>query len=63
MNYITLKHELIKDFEIKYLIGLMIDNNGIVTHAAKIAGMDRANFKRLLRKYNIEPGEFTVTKK
>jgi DNA-binding NtrC family response regulator len=45
------KAELISDFERAYLLGQLARHDNNVSAAARAAGMDRMNFKRLLRKY------------
>ncbi len=50
-------------FMVKYLRTVMSQANGVVAEAARMAGLDRANFRRLLRKYKIDPGEFRTANK
>ena len=48
-----LKRELIRSFEYDYLSRLMLEAGGNVTVAAKIAGKDRRDFGKLLKKYGL----------
>jgi two-component system response regulator HydG len=45
-----LKNETIAAFERAYLLG-QLEKHGNISAAARAAGMDRMNFKRLLRRY------------
>jgi transcriptional regulator with PAS, ATPase and Fis domain len=45
--------DAIYDFERRYLSGLLSEQNGNVTNAAKAAGKDRRTFQRLLRRHGI----------
>jgi two-component system response regulator GlrR len=47
-----------KDFERDYLVRLMKMTQGNVAHAAKIAKRNRSEFYTLLRRHNLEPGQF-----
>ena len=61
MSYAAAKEQALRRFEKGYVEVLMraCDNN--ISAAARKAGMDRSNFKRVLRKYRIdidsEPGD------
>jgi DNA-binding NtrC family response regulator len=48
-----LKSEVIESFERDYLSRLMHDSGGNVTQAARIAGKDRRDFGKLLKKYGL----------
>ncbi len=52
----TLKAEMIRSFEHDYLERVMREAAGNVTHAARIAGKDRRDFGKLLKKHGF-PGE------
>ena len=41
-------------FERGYLLGLLAEHHGNVSHAALAAGKDRRTLQRLLRKHSIE---------
>ena len=45
--------DAVHDFERRYLSGLLSEQNGNVTRAAKAAGKDRRTFQRLLRRHGI----------
>jgi DNA-binding NtrC family response regulator len=51
-----LKSEVIRSFEYDYLSRLMREADGNITHAAKIAGKDRRDFGKLLKKYGLTGG-------
>lgn len=52
------KEKAINDFEINYLINLMIANDGNISKAAKYAQKERSAFCRLLKKYNIDANRY-----
>ncbi|HDD35282.1 MAG TPA: sigma-54-dependent Fis family transcriptional regulator [Candidatus Desulfofervidus auxilii] len=61
----TLKEDIVKplkeakdEFEKNYLIQLMEKTRGNITQAAKLAGKYRADFYKLLEKYQINPEKF-----
>jgi DNA-binding NtrC family response regulator len=45
-------------FERDYLQQIMQRAQGSVAEAARLAGLDRTNFRRLLQRHNIDPGSF-----
>jgi two-component system response regulator HydG len=45
-------------FERDYLQQIMRRAHGSVAEAARLAGIDRTNFRRLLQRHNIDPGTF-----
>jgi len=53
-TYQKAKHAFFKDFNRKYIRKLLGKHEGNLTHAAKEAGMDRANFKRLIRNTDMD---------
>lgn len=53
------KSRLIEAFELEYLTKLLVTADGNVTQAARLAGMARTAFQRLLRKYNIRSDYFS----
>jgi two-component system response regulator HydG len=59
LSYAAAKEQALRRFEKSYVDALMraCDNN--ISAAARKAGMDRSNFKRVLRKYrtDVEPDE------
>jgi two-component system response regulator HydG len=65
MSYASAKEQALRRFEKSYVEALMraCDNN--ISAAARKAGMDRSNFKRVLRKYRAdignEPGDESLT--
>ena len=52
------KHQMISTFEQSYISKVLRKSKGSVSEAARIAGLDRANFKRLLHRYSIDPASF-----
>jgi two-component system response regulator GlrR len=52
------RQELILTFTRDYLRRVLRLAGGVVAEAARIAGLDRANFRKLLRKYGIDPKDF-----
>jgi two-component system, NtrC family, response regulator AtoC len=53
------KGKLIEAFEQEYLTKLLAMAEGNVTQAARLAGMARTAFQRLLKKYNIKSEDFS----
>ncbi len=51
------KKAALGEFERQYLAEMMRRTAGNKAQAARLAGMDRANFRRVLKKYDIEGGE------
>ncbi|WP_133717547.1 sigma 54-interacting transcriptional regulator [Methylocaldum gracile] len=47
-----------KSFERDYLIRLLRVTHGNITHAARLAKRNRSEFYSLLRRHNLEPGQF-----
>jgi DNA-binding NtrC family response regulator len=45
-------------FEKRYLTKVMERAKGSVSEAARLAGLDRTNFRRLLQRHGIEPASF-----
>jgi DNA-binding NtrC family response regulator len=45
-------------FEKRYLIKAMEKSKGSVSEAARLAGLDRTNFRRLLQRHGIDPASF-----
>lgn len=59
-SFQELKCRAIEKFERKYLMGLMMQCQGNVTRAARVAGKERRALGRLLQKYQIDPKCFAV---
>jgi two-component system response regulator HydG len=49
--YPEAKRRLLRDFARAYAAGLLERSNGNVSEAARLAGLDRSNFRRVLRKH------------
>lgn len=54
------KKEIVVQFERSYLIDLLAKQQGNISQAAKVAGLDRRAFQRLIKKYGIERNMFSV---
>jgi two-component system response regulator HydG len=50
-SYATAKDSALRNFEKRYVDALMRACDSNISAAARKAGMDRSNFKRVLRKY------------
>jgi DNA-binding NtrC family response regulator len=46
------------DFEKNYLINAMKRASGSVSEAARLSGLDRTNFRRLLQRHGIDPNDY-----
>jgi DNA-binding NtrC family response regulator len=53
-TYHRAKHNIIEAFEKDYLSRLLVETDGNITQAARKAGLPRASFQRLIRKYRIK---------
>lgn len=49
----------IAEFERKYLLEILTECEGNVSRASRQAGMDRSNFKRIIRKNDMDPSQFS----
>jgi DNA-binding NtrC family response regulator len=54
MSYAGAKEQALRRFEKGYVETLMHHCDGNISAAARKAGMDRSNFKRVLRKYRTD---------
>jgi DNA-binding NtrC family response regulator len=45
-------------YERAYLIKVMVKAKGSVSEAARLAGLDRTNFRRLLQRHSIDPADY-----
>jgi DNA-binding NtrC family response regulator len=52
------KQRIINDFERKYLVDLISSHQGNVTQAARAAGKERRDLGKLLKKHQVDPGNF-----
>jgi DNA-binding NtrC family response regulator len=55
-SYAILKARVVEQFEKDYLTRLMADCAGNISQAARVAGKERRDLRRLLRKHRISPG-------
>jgi two-component system response regulator HydG len=55
MPYVQAKRLALGAFNRGYLKGLLAKTNGNVTAAANMAGLDRSNFRRLLKQFSVQP--------
>jgi two-component system response regulator HydG len=53
MDYAKAKLQVVADFEQRYLVAVMERTSGNVSQAARQAGMDRSNFRRLLKRHQL----------
>ena len=53
LDFVKAKALAVQSFESRYLKALMTRTDGNVSEASRIAGMDRSNFRRILKKYDI----------
>ena len=54
----AMKQAVIAAFEKDYLVRLMREHRGNVSHAARAAGKERREFGKLLKKYQLDPQRF-----
>jgi DNA-binding NtrC family response regulator len=53
LPYAQAKRLAMRAFERRYLTALLEKNNNNVSSAARAAGVDRSNFRRLLKQYEV----------
>lgn len=53
LEFARAKESAVEDFEHRYLTDVMARASGSVSEAARLAGLDRSNFRRLLRRHGI----------
>lgn len=53
-TYQDAKEVIVRDFTVRYLRQRLQEANGNITRAAEIAGMLRPNFKKLMKKFDVE---------
>ena len=58
LPYREAKRKTIASFERQYLEDLLTRAGGVIAEAARIAEMDRSNFRRLLNRYTIDVSQF-----
>ncbi|MFC1890535.1 hypothetical protein ACFL4G_12350 [Thermodesulfobacteriota bacterium] len=56
--YKTAKQIAISNFDRAYLIRLLQEYRGNVSRASRVACLDRSNFKKILKKYRIDPNHY-----
>ncbi len=56
--YSAARTALIKNFDVRYLRGLMQSTRGNISEASRRSGIDRANLRRMLRHHEISPLDF-----
>ena len=56
--YSAARTALIKNFDVRYLRGLMQSTRGNISEASRRSGIDRANLRRMLRHHEISPVDF-----
>jgi DNA-binding NtrC family response regulator len=52
------KEEMIRDWEKKQIVALLVSQDGNVCHAAEVAGMDPRVMRERIRKLGIDPNDF-----
>lgn len=56
--YSAARSALIKNFDVRYLQGLMRATRGNISEASRRSGIDRANLRRMLKHHGISPVDF-----
>jgi DNA-binding NtrC family response regulator len=54
-TYTEARRQVIHDFDHRYATGLLVATAGNVSQAARLAGLDRTNFRRLMKRVGIRP--------
>lgn len=58
--YKTQKRRILDAFERQYLVRLMTEHEGNVTHAAMAAGKERRDLGKLLKRHGLDPRQFVA---
>ncbi len=59
LPYRKAKEIAMSEFDRRYLTELLTETSGNVSQASRIAGMDRSNFRRVMKKHNLDPFDFS----
>jgi two-component system response regulator HydG len=59
LPYRKAKEIALAEFDRRYVTELLTHTSGNVSQASRLAGMDRSNFRRVLKKYEIDPTSFS----
>ncbi len=57
-DFKSIKRQKLERFEREYLIGVMTEATGNISKASDVSGINRVNFYKLLKRHDIEPGNF-----
>jgi DNA-binding NtrC family response regulator len=57
-NFSDTRNHLIREFERNYIVERLTETKGNVSEAAKISGVKRQSFQRLMKNYNIYSKDF-----
>jgi DNA-binding NtrC family response regulator len=60
-SFKAMKQEMIENFERDYLVRLMSEHQGNVSRAARMAGKERRELGKLLKKYHLDPKGFQAS--
>jgi two-component system response regulator HydG len=58
LPYKSAKELALRNFEKKYIAALLARSRGNISRASRSAGMDRSNFRRIVKKYSLDIREF-----
>jgi DNA-binding NtrC family response regulator len=58
LPYRKAKEIAVGEFERRYVHELLTQTEGNVSQASRQAGMDRSNFRRVMKKYSLDPSQF-----
>jgi DNA-binding NtrC family response regulator len=58
LSYSVAKHKAVAMFEKEYLTRLIAEQDGNISQAARIAGKDRSDLGKLLKKHSLDPKSF-----
>ncbi len=58
IDYRSAKQKLLERFTREYVSHLLRKTGGNITHAAKMAGMERQALQQLMKRYDIDPSEY-----
>jgi two-component system response regulator HydG len=59
LPYKKAKEVAVTEFDRRYLSELLVQTGGNISQASRRAGMDRSNFRRVIKKYGLDPLEFS----
>ncbi|MBW1810157.1 MAG: sigma-54-dependent Fis family transcriptional regulator [Deltaproteobacteria bacterium] len=61
LPYRKAKEIALGEFDRRYMTEILSQTSGNVSQASRRAGMDRSNFRRVMKRYNMDPADFSAS--